>query len=147
VVRKKLFPTPDRPAAGYAEGIYTPACNEATYAELYRLAEEALAEGKSVVVDSTFRRQKVREEFRLLAERTGAAWFILEISCDEETVRRRLLGRVGDPHEVSDGRWEHFAEQKGEYESPAPGEAIEIDGACPVERAVDQALKKMGLLL
>lgn len=147
VVRKELFPR-EAPAAetAYEGGIYTPACNQATYRELRRRAGEALGEGKSVVVDSTFRRRNDREDFHALAREKGAHYFVTEVSCDEETVRHRLMSREENPAEVSDGRWRHFAAQKAEYEPPSPGEAITVDGTLPVSEGVDAALKGMGLL-
>ncbi|MBJ6727485.1 bifunctional aminoglycoside phosphotransferase/ATP-binding protein [Geomesophilobacter sediminis] len=145
VVRKELF-TPRRAPEAYDGGIYTPECNRATYRELLSRAEQALAQGRSVVVDSTFRRKSDRHTFAELAKRHGARCVVVELTCDTETVRQRLLAREGNPDEVSDGRWELFAAQQAEYEAPETGEAIAVDGALPVRQVVDAALRKMGLL-
>lgn len=145
LVRKELF-TPGGPTEEYAGGIYTPAHNRATYDELLRRAQAALALGKSIVVDSTFRREEDRALFAWLAKKIGVPFLILKVECDEKTVRKRLMAREGNAEEVSNGRLRHLAAQQSEYEPPLGKAVIAIDGAQPLERGVDAALKGMGLL-
>ena len=146
-VRKSL---PGRPAAGgavgYDQGIYTDSFNEATYQALFRQAERELCQGRSVMVDATFRRAKDRAAFRELAQRLGVGFQIIETQCPESLIKERLERRRLDPNEVSDGRWELFPQQRREFEPPSPGESIAVDSSLPLLIAVDQALLGMGLL-
>ena len=148
LVRKRLFGNPPRQgdAAGYRQGIYRACCSEATYRELSRQAEAALAGGQSALVDATFRRQSDRAAFGALARRLGVPFHVLQTRCPEALIRERLEKRRLDPNEVSDGRWELFPEQLAEFQPPASGESIPVDGSLPIAQAADQALKGMGLL-
>ena len=148
LVRKLLS---GRPAAGtgaapYRAGIYTKELDQATYRALLEEAKLSLGKGKSIIVDATFRRLQDRENFRALATKLGAPFFVIETRCPEQLIRERLEARRLDPDEVSDGRWEHFRQHQAEFEPPAQGESIPIDGTLPVLKAADLAMKAMGLL-
>lgn len=148
LVRKQLAGRPARGSGGngYGAGIYGADMDRATYQALLQQAEEALAGGRSVMVDATFRRQSDRCAFRSLARRLGVPFFVVETRLCEKLVKERLELRRLDPGEISDGRWELFPRQRSEFEPPAPGGSIPVDTALPLPAAVDLALKGMGLL-
>lgn len=150
VVRKELtglVPT-ERRADRYAEGIYSDAATARTYDELYRRAETALAAGRSIIVDATFRRRADRETFRQLAGHHGACFHLFHAICPEETIRQRLEAREKRSDEVSDGRWDIYLRQKGEFEVPPDDEAgtIRVDTSKPVTELLDGLLDAMGIL-
>jgi uncharacterized protein len=148
LVRKRLAGRPAAGAAGeaYHAGIYGEAFIEAVYRALLLQAERALGEGRSIVVDATFRRKSDRDRFRARASLLGAPFFVIETHCSEKLARERLERRRLDPEEVSDGRWELFPRQRAEFEPPLAGESIRIDSALPLSRGIDLALRGMGLL-
>jgi len=148
LVRKRLA---GRPLTGggsdaYDEGIYREPFNEATYRTLLQLAREALVNGKRIVIDATFRRQGDRAAFRELAREFTVPFYLIEMHCPEQLVRKRLELRRLDPGEISDGSWELFAQQQSQFEPPASGESIRIDSTLPLDKVVELALKGMGLL-
>ena len=150
VVRKELS---GRPANAhdhnaYGEGLYTPAFNDATYAELLNRGGKTLQAGKSIIIDATFRRKADRERFRNLAEKLGCGCLILQTTCPEKIIRQRLDSRTKDPTTVSDGRWELFHKQKTEFEpvTADEGKTIHIATTSTIFESVDKVLTEMGLI-
>lgn len=127
-VRKQLAgistdaPVPD----AYGEGLYTIQANNATYAELLRLAEAELAAGRSVIIDATFKRKDDRSRFAALAKRYTASFTILHVTCNELENRRRLAERATSGRSVSDGRAELLESQQQEFEAPTMEEGLLI---------------------
>jgi uncharacterized protein len=140
---------PARDAASgelYDGGSYAPCYNEATYRALLQRARQELQAGRGVIIDATFRRRSDRERFRALAQELSLPFFIIETRCPERLIRERLEKRRLDPDEPSEATWQLFPSQKAEFEAPAEGESIAVDGSLPLPRAVDQALKGLGIL-
>ncbi|UFS69679.1 AAA family ATPase [Geomonas sp. RF6] len=147
-VRKRQagIPAGVRADAPHGEGIYSADFDRSVYDELLGLAAEALRRGKSVVVDATFRRAADRSRFRALAGAAGVPCHILEVRCDEGTVRERLERRHADPRAPSDGRWEIYLAQKERFEPPRDEGEILLDGALPPEECADRVLRAVGVL-
>ncbi|HTU23202.1 MAG TPA: AAA family ATPase, partial [Gemmataceae bacterium] len=83
---------------------------ERTYAECLHQAEQMLFEGNRVIVDATFREERMRRTFLEAAVRWGVPANLLLCRAEPETVRHRLAQRQGD---VSDADWsvyKHLAE-------------------------------------
>ena len=137
-----------RSAAPYAEGIYTPEADALTYAELLTRAMRHLADGKSVVVDATFRRSADRHRFRSAAEEAGAAFCLAMTECPAELIRRRLSEREGRTGEISDGRLEIFDQHLAGFEQPVPEDepCITVTTAGDVWASVDELLRGLGVL-
>lgn len=149
-VRKEIaaIPPQEHQKDDYGAGIYDQSFNDATYAALLTRGEESLRNGRSIVMDATFRRKSDRSSFRALAEKYKVPFVILRTECPERTIRMRLDARAGNEGEISDGRWELFHRQRDEFESPGKDEGMLIVADCthPVIDAVDGVLKGMGLL-
>jgi uncharacterized protein len=148
--RKKLAHLPEhvRDLSGYGKGIYSAGFTEATYKSLLSGAGAALKEGRTVIVDATFRRKRDRDPFRLLAEKKSIPLHIVQTACPEGIVRERLEKRITDPDAVSDGRWELFRQQADEFEQPTgtEGDLIAIDSSLPPVDSCDAILRAMGLV-
>lgn len=71
-------------------GNYTDADKARVYATLQARAQEALAKGQHVVVDSTFYKESIRQPFRQLAAEAQASVFWVEVQAQEPTIRERL---------------------------------------------------------
>ena len=132
----------------YNAGIYAPAFNDATYNELLSGAEKALQDGRSIIIDATFRRKEDRLHFGRLAARHNAHFYIVYASCPEKLARERLDERSQKPGELSDGRWELFHRQMDEFEQPGAGEGklIHLDTTRPICDNIDDILKAMELV-
>jgi len=149
-VRKEIAAIPPHEHRGddYDRGIYSRSFNEATYAALLAKGEEALNNGRSVVIDATFRRKSDRSSFHALAEQYRVPFVIIMTDCPEYIIQQRLNARVGREGEVSDGRWELFHRQRSEFESPDEQEGMLVVADCtrPVADVADEVLKRVGLL-
>jgi len=147
-VRKELAgrqPT-ERGTEGYGKGIYTPEKSSATYQALLGKARVELREGRSVLVDATFRHAADRANFRALAAELGVPFYLIETRCDPKLLAQRLERRSLDPGEVSDGRKDLLEQQLADFEAPGPGESIEVDTRLTIGEEVDRVLRAMGIL-
>lgn len=71
-------------------GHYGPEDKEKVYKALLARAREALMEGKTVIIDSTFYKETIRAPFRALAEACGAPLRWVEIQTGEQRLKERL---------------------------------------------------------
>ena len=123
-------------------GIYSAEFTQKTYQALFKEAEEVLKYGDSVIIDASFIKANHRKEAAGLAARTGADFYILECSLDEETTKKRLEQRLKG-ETTSDGRWEIYQSQRNTFEPPVddrPRNYVIIDSSMPVNKAVEQVL-------
>ena len=100
------------------------------------------------MIDASFRKREDRLKALRTAAAAGADFFVLECVCPEETARMRLEKRSSDQAEVSDGRWEIFAEQRRSFEPidelPA-GVHFTVDTAAPPETCAASAIETIRL--
>ena len=118
VLRKEIFhlmPT-ERHYEDFGKGIYSDDISRRTYEEALAMACEKLQEGRSVIIDASYKRREERMKAVRAAQRALADFFVIECICPEEVIAERLHLRTSDPEEVSDGRWELFQLQKGDFE-------------------------------
>ncbi len=148
-VRKQIagIPATERYLADYNMGIYSADYSRETYQRLLEAAARALAKGKSIVLDASFSKREYREPFRLLAEKTGAGFFIINTTCPDIVVKDRLDSRIFDDREPSDGRWELYHRQKEEFEAIADneGKRIASDTSKPIQENMNEILRFLGL--
>jgi uncharacterized protein len=78
--------------------------DDAVYVQLLLRAGEALAAGRSVVLDAAFPRRALRAAARELAARHGARFRLLECRAGEAVVLARLAARASETG-VALGRW------------------------------------------
>jgi predicted kinase len=71
-------------------GHYRPEDKEKVYQSLLEKARAALEEGQTVVVDSTFYKESIREPFRQLAMDCDVRWYWVELRASEPQIRERL---------------------------------------------------------
>ncbi len=116
VIRKEC--TPMSPGDLYSEE-----WTERTYGECLQRAERQLWEGRRVIVDATFRREKQRALFRELGRRWCVPTVLLLCQAEPERVRERLQGRKGD---ISDADWEVYLRLQAEWEEGAQGTAAPL---------------------
>ena len=145
VVRKELAglpadaPTPEPLRAKlYALDFHT-----RTYAECLRRAEQALFEGKRIVVDATFREEHWRRTFLDSAWRWGVPGVILVCRASPETVRHRLEKRRQD---ASDAEWLTYQQLARQWEEPSPA-TREVLHLMDMDKNQEQILGKASALL
>lgn len=127
---------------GYNQGIYSLEFTRETYREMFRRAEEALAVGRSVIMDASFSRRADRSAAADLARRLGVRFCPFHAECPEEVSRERLEVRQAEGSDVSDGRWELYSRQKIDFEPLDPERESweEIESSLPVEESLRRIL-------
>ncbi len=125
VIRREIAgmtPTGDS-GSGLHSGIYTREMSERTYREMFRRAEAALADGKSVVMDGTHLRREFRRKSLQVARNTGAVTAIIECNLPESEALDRLETRYSSGTSESEGRPEVYARQTKSWQSVSENEA------------------------
>ncbi len=117
VIRKELAgrPLELRHPVPFGEGIYGPELTTATYETLLARADEALGQGRSIVLDATFLDPHWRERARDLAQSHDAEILLIECRCPPDVVYHRLLYRAQEPGQVSEATWAIYQEQRSRY--------------------------------
>jgi aminoglycoside phosphotransferase family enzyme/predicted kinase len=126
LVRKELFGV--EPTARGPRSMYDAAASAATYDEARRRAGDALASGRSVVLDGAHLSADERGRSIALAERFGVPWVLVETSADHAVIRARLARRSARPDNVSDATEEVVERLRRSHEIPR-----EIDQARRIE--------------
>lgn len=136
-VRKELagIPVEQAAAAGYGEGLYTPAWTARTYATLLDRAAALLSAGESVVLDATWSDTAQREAARRVAERTSADLVALHCHVPDDVSAGRLSTRAPGPSDADLGIATAMAARE-----PAWPEAVAVDTSGPLDAAVTRAL-------
>lgn len=91
-------------------GHYAPGDKETVYATLLQRAQKALLSGSTVVVDSTFFKENIRDPFRALAAECGVPLRWVEVQAGEQTLRERLSHPRPDS-EADFGVYENIRDQ------------------------------------
>jgi predicted kinase len=105
-------PTPEE----FGKGIYSEEFSRHTYGEMLNQAAAYLREGKSVILDGSYKRAAERDLVKQLAERNGAAAIFLYCVCPVAVVKERLGLRAKDPECISDGREEILEAQAKDFD-------------------------------
>jgi aminoglycoside phosphotransferase family enzyme/predicted kinase len=127
-----------------AGSIYTPEWNERTYQACLTRAEKLLFEGRRVLVDATFRRERWRSMFLDLARKWAIPGLMLLCQADSQTIRTRLDRRKGD---VSDADWATYQELARQWEKPGPATRsalVEVDTSRKAEEVLAQVRSYLG---
>jgi aminoglycoside phosphotransferase family enzyme/predicted kinase len=151
-----------RPQADqFGQGLYSQDWTAHTYQALLEEAEEALARGRSVVLDASFVRRADRKSAARLAAARGVRAVFVECVCPPEVALQRLerrwttrvagqLQTGADASLASDGRPDLYERQRASWEdfdaSQEPGLThvlVETTGALPA--SVEHLLAALGI--
>ncbi|MFP4588003.1 MAG: AAA family ATPase, partial [Desulfohalobiaceae bacterium] len=95
VLRKELqglsaqTPSP----AEYGQGLYSPEITEQVYSRMLNQAEALLNQGRAVMLDATFLRQRPRLDARQLARDQNCSLFVIYCTCPERVIQDRMRRR------------------------------------------------------
>lgn len=95
VERKRLFglAANEKSDSQQGQGIYTPQATRESFDHLGRVASEVIAAGYPCIVDATFIRKDLRDQFHRLANTLGVPFRIVDCQASEGEIRRRLIQR------------------------------------------------------
>ncbi|MBU1151190.1 MAG: AAA family ATPase, partial [Proteobacteria bacterium] len=118
VLRKELLKIrpSERRLEDFGQGIYSDETSRRTYDRALEIAAEALGQERSVIIDASYKRRAERLRAFAAAQKLNADFFLLECACPEGTVKARLNSRQREEVDSSDGRWEIFLAQKGDFD-------------------------------
>jgi predicted kinase len=86
------------------------------YDETFRRADEALAEGDSVIIDATFVTQSLRIRAAEIAAKRNKTLVILETHCPQEVAIARILKRTQDNYESNALTEQAYLNNKRKFE-------------------------------
>jgi predicted kinase len=134
----------ERAGDGQDTGIYAPEMNARVYAALGEAARGALARGRSIVLDATFRRAADREAMRDIAAAALAQFLAVSCTAPDEVVRARLEARAAGRGDAwSDGTWDVYLAQRREAVEAAGAGILAVDTTRPVEAQVGAVLEAL----
>lgn len=148
VIRKRLagVPLTERHFDGYDSGLYASDMTRKTYDEIFTRAGKSLQQGKSVILDASFRKTGERRTAQSIAGQHKAGFLLIECCCAEEEIRKRLEKRVVEGS-VSDGRWEIYEVQKRDTEPVVelpPLQYLRLDTTRPITELVNVVVNRWG---
>ncbi len=109
-----------------SSNIYNAYWNQATYNQLFKLSQNSLSKGRSIIVDATFQSRFERERFIKLSESEGVLPVILYPDYSADIIKQRLKTREEAGNSVSDGTWQIYLKQVSEFEEPTGEEVLLI---------------------
>jgi predicted kinase len=130
----------------FSEGIYSPEFSRRTYDAMFQRTEQYLQDGRSVVLDGTFRNATERSRAIEIARRAGVDVWIIECSLAEEEVRRRLECRSQEGTSASDAGWKlfHLLQQEWEPVAEVPSNRyLRLDTSGPLSKTMCQLLNQL----
>ena len=110
----------------YNTGLYAPSKMKITYDKIIEKAENLLKKGYNVVLDATFKTEKLRFKAQFIAKKNNAYFLIIYTTCPESIIKKYLEKRV-KKRSISDGRWEIYIKQKNSFEKIKNKSFVEID--------------------
>jgi predicted kinase len=130
--RHKMF---DNPTHAHQE-------NLKLYGHLNGQTEELLADGKSVVFDTSFNLRKDREHLRRIADKHGANTLLVWITTPQPTAKQRAVHTSASRNGYEEGMdSSRFGELAAKLESPTEDEkVIKLDGTKLDEQALIRLL-------
>ena len=135
VVRKELTGKSGR-GARFNQEIYSSEITEKTYGKMFDEADRRLSHGQSVMLDATFAQRRYREKLVAVAARHRVPVYFLHCVASDSLTQTRLRERAMNQHEVSDGRWEIYLQQKS-TEEPLEECSDQICLELPVDSSIE----------
>jgi predicted kinase len=120
---------------------YTREEKELVYRVMFLTAEYLLRSGATVVLDGTFYLRRLRKRVYSLAAKTRSRLVIVECTCPEEVIRRRMERRAGRTT-LSDADYEVYKKIKQLYE-PIQRGRITVDTSRPLRHTLAEVLSRI----
>ena len=137
LVRKELAglePT-DRLDAEGNEALYSSAMSARTYATMLERGLDAIRAGHAAILDATFLSVASRRDALRAARAIGAPFAVLDVTCDDAEIRRRLAARAAAGQDASDADIRVYEAQRETAEPLTPAEeamtARHVSGEAP----------------
>ncbi len=130
----------------FGKGIYATEVSRRAYDRAFEAAASGLRNGKSVIIDASFKSRAERLRAAQLAEAQGADFFIVECRLPDRLIRERLKARMSEKGEVSDGRVDILEAQRKDFEPIDEADArshIAVDTSEDPERCAHRVITEI----
>ena len=130
----------------FGKGIYSEEMSRKTYLRMREQAGRLLRQGRSVILDGSYKRQAERLALIELARKTGARIRFIECRAPLKTIRQRLFQRAGDTKAISDGRWELFNLQRRDFDpvlDPVQSKHLVVKTVRPPEQIIQKLIAEI----
>ena len=124
------------------ERTYSEEEKEKIYDLMLKEAENLLKEGKTIVLDATFYKKKLRELVKGIAEKAESKFFIVECITEENLLKERIFSRKKEETE-SETDFEIYKKVKAQFE-PIEEDHIAVDTSLPLEKQVELVEQYIG---
>jgi predicted kinase len=115
----------ERKRNDFGQGIYSEEISDKVYSIITQMARSLLIQGKGVVLDATFSKERWRREAISMAKELGIPFILVLVTAPPEIVRERLKAREKQ-RVVSDGRWEIYLKHQKGFQVPREGGPLVI---------------------
>lgn len=138
IERKRLFDLPPEAdsKSGMNTGIYTHEASTRTYARLLTLSRIIAQSGYLAIADATFLKEAQRAPFAALAEELDCPFQVLDITANEDELRRRISARAQAGNDASEASLDVLEQQLAQREAPTGDHALALrsDERLPLDR-------------
>jgi len=131
----------------FGQGLYSPQKTQETYDEMLRRTNNALRQGRSVIVDASFAQTSQRQHLLDLAAQHDVPPHIIYLQLPRRTALARLDEREELGNDPSDGRTELYDLQAATFTPPtAPEPFLRVDSSRQVDYNAGFVLQQLTLL-
>lgn len=150
-IRKEIAGLAWTDRSGAGGWLYTSEMSGRTYGTLYERAAATLARGQGVLLDATFQRRIDRRVARKVADDAGAELLLVECTCPEEEIERRLEERRVHNADASDADIGVARAQREVYEpwdeaEEQEGVRVDTRDIVPALHAIERRLQDLGVI-
>jgi len=127
----------------FEKGIYSQEITQRVYEKALALAQKNLSQGKSIIIDASFKNREHRAAAQKIAQQAGADFIAIQCTCPAALVKERLQIRASRENSSSDGRWEIYAQQEQNtdaYCELSEKEFFQLDTSLDKEESLYEAL-------
>ena len=100
----------------FGEGIYTRESSDQIYRLMLERAAVDLEKNETIILDASFIKRSDRIAARDLASNYNADFLLIYCETTDDVIHSRLIRRIEETDEPSDGRWDLYHRQKTEFE-------------------------------
>jgi aminoglycoside phosphotransferase family enzyme/predicted kinase len=115
-IRLREFAHHRQNGQGFSEGLYAPSVSDQVYQRLLKLADEQLAESRSIVCDGTFSRNEGRNALAKLSAKHNASFYYFECWVPKAVAMQRISRRAALGKDLSGAKPEHYEQLKAGFE-------------------------------
>ena len=120
---------------------YTKEAKQDVYGTLLKKMQEMVLTGNNVIIDATFYKEKIRNEFLEASDQLGKPCKLIEVRAGEPTIKKRL----SKPRVDSQADFEIYQKIRDEFEEVKEKHLTLFSDEITIEEMIKRALTYLGL--